>query len=253
MGAWYVVFKKIKGRVYAYRQRTYRDHEHVRTISEYIGQAEHLAPLAQKSGLGYSKLTLHDHPLLSVPYLSDRDALREWKNGRLVELTPGDLLPQSEAAILTYMKQGHEEINQAMRGERVMTTELKGHILGIKAALYDPRARLTQNVTLFRAGVMHLHKCKLGERFSQPSITSFTVDCGFANAWHSNVTESKKGFVKCIFELKAQKYDTRYLSLSGMGGGEFEVITTGGEYEVLEVRKQFSRIVVVIRKVGEAI
>lgn len=253
LGSWYVVLKKIKGHIYAYKQKTYRQHQNVRTLSEYIGRADHLAPIIQKRGVISQELTLHGHPLLTVPVLSDRAALAAWENGKLVTMTPADLLPQSEKAILEYIGHGYRRINQALRGDIPLTSEIKREILGLRAAIYDERAVLTENVVLYRAGLIPLHKCRLGEVFTESSIVSFTANLGMAREWHNNVSEDRNGYIKCIFRNIARKGDGRYLSLAGFGGGEHEIITGNSRFEVIEIKRMLGVFYITIGKVGNDI
>jgi hypothetical protein len=96
---WYTVFKKIKGKLYAYRQKTWREGEAVRTISEYIGNADHLGGAVSRTGRG---LTLHAHAAHGLRPLPESDAVRAWASGGLVELQAADMLEQSRRALRHY-------------------------------------------------------------------------------------------------------------------------------------------------------
>ena len=92
---WYVVIKTINGRRYYYRQKTWREGKHVRTLSQYIGPAGpgDVAPIGAKKRPTTIGSVLRD----SLKALMDRtQRLDEWTSGWSAQRTGSTLVKPQE-------------------------------------------------------------------------------------------------------------------------------------------------------------
>ena len=137
LGSWYTVFKKIKGKLYAYSQRSWREGKKVRVESRYMGGGSAAAALAKLAeAAGGSKLTLRQEPALKLATLPQAEALSLWHDSKLGVLQKGELPRSARKALEHYSGPGYRKINAALRGDIPLTPALKQQILWIKKALH---------------------------------------------------------------------------------------------------------------------
>ncbi|MGU9982541.1 ADP-ribosyltransferase [Phreatobacter sp. HK31-P] len=239
MGGWYTVFKRIKGHLYAYSQRSWRDGKKVRVESRYIGGsggATTLASLAEAAR--GNKLTLRQDPALKLATLPPAKAEALFYANKLVELQIDDLPKQSGDALLGYTGRDYRPLNEALRGDIPLTPALKQQILWIKKALQDPRAVMLHDVVLHRAALIRFDQLALGGTFIEPGFMSCSVSREVAYGWGKVMQVAKPFYEKVLLKIIVRKGERGFVSLNDVNPGEEdEVLCIGSQMRILELEK----------------
>jgi len=245
--AGFTVFKKIKGHFYAYYQKSVREGKTVRSISEYIGSADHVGEVIRTRG----GLTLHTADAYKRTMLAEQEAASRWGRGELGQLKPADLLPKFREALRGYTGQKYEALNSALRGYSPMTSQLKVEILKIKAALYDNRAVLSHDVELHRGGMMPVWQMRLGETVRDNAFLSFSVLKDQAHEWLTIAAKTPKGYQRVMWRLLARSGERGYLPLVRItkAAQEHEVLTCGGTFRIIGIQQDGRHFIVTVERV----
>jgi hypothetical protein len=236
VGGWYTVFKRIKGKLYAYTQRSWREGKQVRVASRYMGGGSAYAALA--AAAQGEKLTLHDAPALRLKPLSQAAALELWYESKLVGFQTSALPEQAIRALGDYSGRGYKRLNAALRGDIPMTSEIKQQALWVAKALRDPRAVLLHNVTLYRAAVLRFDKISLGETFEETAFMSCSVSQEVAAGWSKAMQTAPPFYDKAILKVIARKGERGFVSMRDLStGDEDEILCIGSKMRILEIEK----------------
>lgn len=239
MGGWYTVFKRIKGRLYAYSQRSWREGKKVRVESRYMGSgwtAPNLIALAEAAR--GTRLTLRQEPALKLATLPQAKAFDLWCDDKLGVLQKKDLAKGSRQALGHYSGKGYRAINGALRGDIPLTSTLKQQILWIRKALHDPRATLAHDTTLYRATVIRFDQLALGGTFTDPGFMSCAVTREAAEGWCGTMQTDQPFHERVLLKIIVRKGERGFVSMRHLStGSEDEVLCIGSQMRILELEK----------------
>lgn len=239
MGGWYTVFKRIKGHLYAYSQRSWREGKKVRVESRYMGGGSAAAALADLAEAARgNKLTLRHEPALKLATLPQAKALDLWQDNKLGVLQKGELPRASRKALGHYSGPGYRSINAALRGDIPLTPALKQQILWLKKALHDPRATLAHDTTLYRASVIRFDQIALGGTFTEAGFMSCSVSRKAAEGWGIAMHNAQPFYEKVLLKIIVRKGDRGFVSMRNLStGDEDEILCVGSQMRILELEK----------------
>lgn len=239
MGGWYTVFKKIKGKLYAYSQRSWREGKKVRVESRYMGEGSAAAALAELAEAARgNKLTLHQHSSLKLATLPQAKALALYHGNQLGVLKKGELHRSARKALEHYSGPGYRTINAALRGDIPLTPALKQQILWIKKALHDPRATLAHDTTLYRASLIRFDQIALGGTFTEAGFMSCSVSRKAAEGWGTVMQNAQPFYEKVLLKIIVRKGDRGFVSMRDLStGDEDEILCVGSQMRILELEK----------------
>ncbi len=239
MGGWYTVFKKIKGNLYAYSQRSWREGKKVHVESRYMGGGSTAAALSDLAEAARgNKLTLRHDPALKLATLSQAKAVDLFLENRLVRLQTADLPKQTADALYLYSGPEYRPLNSALRGEIPLTPALKQQILWIKKALHDPRAVMLHDVALHRAALIRFDQLALGATFTEPGFMSCSVSRETAEGWSKGMQIAKPFYEKVVLKIVVRKGERGFVSMRDLStGDEDEVLCIGSQMRILELEK----------------
>lgn len=235
MGGWYTVFKRIKGHLYAYSQRSWREGKKVRVESRYMGSGSAAAALAEAAR--GNKLTLRNDPALKLATLPEAKALDLLYDNKLVKLRLADMPKQAGDALYAYSGRGYRPVNSALRGEIPLTPAFKQQILWIKKALQDPRAVMLHDVALHRAALIRFDQLALGGTFTEPGFMSCSVSRDLAHVWGKGQV-AKPFYEKVLLKIIVRKGERGFVSMQEVStGDEDEILCIGSQMRILELEK----------------
>ena len=239
MGSWYTVFKRIKGHLYAYSQRSWREGKKVRVESRYIGGSSAAAALSDLAQAARgNKLTLRQDPALKLATLPQAKALDLFYDNKLVGLQLADLPKQAADALYGYTGRDYGPLNLSLRGDTPLTPALKQQILWIKKALQDPRAVMLHDVALHRAALIRFDQLALGGTFVEPGFMSCSVSREVAYGWGKAMQVAKPFYEKILLKIIVRKGERGFVSMNDVNPGEEdEVLCIGSQMRILELEK----------------
>ena len=239
MGGWYSVFKRIKGHLYAYSQRSWREGKKVCVESRYMGGGSAAAALsALAEAARGNKLTLRNDPALKLATLPEAKALGLYLDNKLVKLRLADMPKQAGDALYEYSGPGHRPLNSALRGEIPLTPALKQQILWIKKALQDPRAVMLHDVALHRAALIRFDQLALGGTFTEPGFMSCSVSRDLAQVWSKGLQVAQPFYEKVLLKIIVRKGERGFVSMHEVStADEDEILCIGSQMRILELER----------------
>lgn len=225
MGGWYIVTKRIKGRAYLYRQRSWREGRRVRVRSEYLGPAKPArAPLEATEAVGL------------------------WQSGDLCELRADDLSEREFDAVRLYTGEAYKQTNRVLRGDRPMTEGEAEESAALLSALMHPKARLKHDLVLYRRALVP-EDVGPGDAIADLGFMSCSVDLASAKA---HICHPEKGFKRVILRIEANRGAQGYIAPVGMTAypKEKEILRYGGYFIITSIVEYDGDLIYYIRDDG---
>ncbi len=223
MGGWYFVVKTIKGRRYRYQQRSWREGSRVRT------QCVSLGPLDGR-----------EQPRRPYAPLPQADAVSQWEAGTLVALSPDDLNERERRVVMEYTGvEHHGRLNDHLRGStplgpETVSTKDRERLGALCGALEHPKARLTQDCTLYRKTLIATDQAQIGGEFMDLGFMSFGVNLE-AVATHG--VKSREGYSVGVLAIRGRAGERGYISVKGLTefDNEKEILRYGGIFKIYDI------------------